>query len=293
MHVPVMAEKVVGYLHPADGAVYLDATAGEGGHARALLDASAPGGSVVCVDIDDQSLRTVETNLRDFGDRVKLIRANYKDIPEIARQAGVRGFDGIVLDLGFNLSQVDDAARGFSFSSDGPLDMRYDRSHGITAYEVVNTFRPDKLEDIIREYGEERHSRGVVRAIVKAREKARIECTAVLASVIAGAVHGRSRTHPATRTFQAIRIYVNDEMGNLKGFLEAVKDFLNVGGVLVIVSFHSLEDRIVKAAFRRLSTLSAPSFRILTRKPVTPDADELSVNRRARSAKLRAIERLN
>ncbi|MCL5278111.1 MAG: 16S rRNA (cytosine(1402)-N(4))-methyltransferase RsmH [Deltaproteobacteria bacterium] len=288
-----MPEKVVEYMRPAGGSVYLDATAGEGGHVRAILQASAPDACVVCVDIDERALRAVQAGLKGFEKRIRLIRANYKDIGEIARQAGVDGFDGVVLDLGFSLSQINDAARGFSFDSDGPLDMRYDTSHGVTAYDVVNTFKPEMLEDIVRDFGEERRYKSVVRAIVHARERSRIEGTAALAKVIASAIGRHSRIHPATRTFQAIRIFVNNEMGNLKEFLETVKDFLNVGGVLVIISFHSLEDRIVKSAFRQLSASSVPSFQILTRKPVTPDEDEMRLNRRSRSAKLRAIKRVS
>lgn len=293
MHVPVMLNKVVEYMHPEDGAVYLDATAGEGGHTRAILEASSPSGYIVCADADEQALRTVESNLKNFGNRIKLIRANYKDIKEIAQQAGLKGFDGIIADLGFNTSQITDSRRGFSFNNDGPLDMRYDTSRGVTAYDVVNTFKSGKLEDIIKDYGEERRYKSIVKAIIKARSESRIEGTAALAQVIAHAVKGYSRIHPATRTFQAIRIFVNNEIENLKEFLGIVKDFINIGGVLIIISFHSLEDRIVKNAFRQLSALPVPSFHILTRKPVTPDADELRMNRRARSAKLRAIQRIS
>ncbi len=293
MHVPVMLNKVVEYMHPEDGAVYLDATAGEGGHTRAILEASSPAGYVVCADADEQALRTVESNLKNFGNRIKLIKANYKDIKEIAQQAGIKAFDGIIADLGFNTSQITDSQRGFSFNNDGPLDMRYDTSRGVTAYDVVNTFKSGKLEDIIKDYGEERRYKSIVKAIIKARSESRIEGTAALAQVIAHAVKGYSRIHPATRTFQAIRIFVNNEIENLKEFLGAVKDFINIGGVLIIISFHSLEDRIVKNAFKQLSALPVPSFHTLTRKPVTPAADELRMNRRARSAKLRAIQRIS
>jgi 16S rRNA (cytosine1402-N4)-methyltransferase len=292
MHIPVMPDRVIEYMRPKDGAVYLDATAGEGGHTMAILGASGPTGNVVCVDADEQALMTAKANLKAFGNRVKFIKANYKDIPDIARQAEVKGFDGIVVDLGFNTSQIDDDRRGFSFNSDGPLDMRYDMSRGITAYDVVNTFTSGRLEDIIKDYGEERRYKPIVKAIIKARARSRIQGTAALAYIISTVVRGRSRIHPATRTFQAIRIFVNNEIENLKEFLKIVEDFLNAGGVLVVISFHSLEDRIVKNSFKQLSTSAATSFKILTRKPVKADADELRINRRARSAKLRAIQRL-
>lgn len=296
MHRPVMADRVVEYMNPQTGRVYLDATVGEGGHTRAILLASAPDGRVVGVDRDERSLAAAQENLKDFGNRVRLQHANYRDIGRIAAESELGKFDGIVVDLGFSSAHIDDPRRGFSFRNEGPLDMRYDTSSGMTAYDVVNTFPADKLARILREYGEEKRAGRIVRAIVRARSKSGITSTTELASVVAGAAGTGSRIHPATRTFQAIRIFINNELDNLKVFLDAVADFLNIGGVLVVISFHSLEDRIVKHAFRQLSNFvtgqAKPVFRLLTRKPAVPDRQEQRDNERSRSAKLRAVQRI-
>lgn len=292
MHIPVMSDRVIEYMNPKSGGVYLDATVGEGGHARAILEASAPHGHVVGIDMDEKALITAKNNLKDYEDRVEFFHANYKDIEEVVSNTGVRKFDGIIVDLGFSSSQIDNPERGFSFLADGPLDMRYDTSSGITAYDVVNKFSADKLAMIIREYGEEKRYRSIVKAIINARAGSRITSTAGLASIISKTAKGYSRIHPATKTFQAIRIFVNNELENLKAFFKTVGDFINVNGVLVIISFHSLEDRIVKHVFRQFSKLTPPVFRILTRKPALPDEQELRGNYRARSARLRAVQRI-
>lgn len=292
MHIPVMLNKVIEYMDPRDAGRYLDATTGEGGHARAILEASVPGGFVVCSDADDTMLTRAKENLDAFKARTRFLQANYRDIEDIVQETGGEKFDGIIVDLGFNTAQIQDDVRGFSFSSEGPLDMRYDRSKGITAYEVVNKFAQERLAKIIKEYGEERQYRKIAKAIVVAREKSHLNNTAELASVISGTVHGRYGIHPATKTFQAIRIFVNDELENLKAFLQKAGDFLNVGGVLIVISFHSLEDRIVKQTFRQFVLLTKPAFKILTRKPAMPDAEELRNNPRARSARLRALKRV-
>ncbi len=292
MHIPVMSDRVIEYMNPKSGGVYLDATVGEGGHARAILEASAPHGHVVGIDMDEKALITAKNNLKDYEDRVEFFHANYKDIEEVVSNTGVRKFDGIIVDLGFSSSQIDNPERGFSFLADGPLDMRYDTSSGITAYDVVNKFSADKLAMIIREYGEEKRYRSIVKAIINARAGSRITSTAGLASIISKTAKGHSRIHPATKTFQAIRIFVNNELENLKAFFKTVGDFINVNGVLVIISFHSLEDRIVKHVFRQFSKLTPPVFRILTRKPALPDEQELRGNYRARSARLRAVQRI-
>lgn len=292
MHIPVLLNRVIEYMNPRDRGTYLDATAGEGGHALALLEASAPGGRVVCSDADTTMLATAEKNLREFGARTQFLHENYRNIDVIVRETGIERFDGIILDLGFNSAQIDNARRGFSFSNEGPLDMRYDTSSGMTADDIVNTFGQEKLARIIDEYGEDRHARRIAKAIVAARRKAPIRSTLELAAIVARASGGGHGIHPATRTFQALRIAVNNELDNLRAFLEKAGDVLAVGGVVVIISFHSLEDRIVKHAFRQLSLLAGPVFRILTRKPVLPDPDELRTNARARSARLRALQRI-
>jgi len=292
MHVAVMVKKVIEYLQPKNNGIYLDATVGDGGHARAILEASSPNGYVICSDIDTSMLDRARKNLEIFEKRVSFLHANYRDIDVIAHSTGVKSFDGIIVDLGFNTSQIEDATRGFSFYNEGPLDMRYDTTSGITAYDVVNKFNERRLSQIIKEYGEERQYKRIANAIISARKKSFIETTTELADIVSRVNKGSHGLHPATKTFQAIRIFVNNELDNLAVFLKKFGDFLNVGGVLVIISFHSLEDRIVKNAFKQLSSLSKPVFKILTRKLVMPDREEIDSNYKARSAGLRAIKRM-
>ncbi|MCL4479620.1 MAG: 16S rRNA (cytosine(1402)-N(4))-methyltransferase RsmH [Deltaproteobacteria bacterium] len=279
-------------MSPHNKGVYLDATVGHGGHAKAILEASSPDGFVVCVDIDPSALEAAKTNLKDFEQRIKLVNANYKDIKTIIKQSEFEKFDGILLDLGFNVSQIFDESRGFSFIKDGPLDMRFDRSSDLTAYDVVNRFTQEKLAKIIKEYGEEKYFYKIAKAIVIARQKRPIQNTLTLSAIISNVVKRYTRIHPATRTFQAIRIFVNNELENLKSFVDSVKDIVNIEGTIVIISFHSLEDRIVKNVFKQLLTITGPSFTLLTPKPLTADESELDLNRMARSAKLRAVKRV-
>lgn len=292
MHISVMVKKVIEYLQPRSNGVYLDATVGEGGHARAILEASSPYGYLVCSDIDEEMLDKAQKNLEFFKERISFLHANYKDIDKIAAKTGIKGFDGIVVDLGFNTLQIETPERGFSLYKQGPLDMRYDKTTGITAYDVVNKFNQQRLSQLIKEYGEERQYKRIAEAIVSARKKSFIKTTTELAEIVSRASKGFHGIHPATKTFQAIRIFVNDEINNLTAFLKKAGDFLNIGGVLVVISFHSLEDRVVKHAFKQLSSLAEPVFKILTRKLVTPDEDEINDNYRARSARLRAIKRV-
>lgn len=292
MHVPVLVDKVIKNMSPHNKGVYLDATVGHGGHAKAILEASSPDGFVVCVDIDPSALEAAKTNLKDFEQRIKLVNANYKDIKTIIKQSEFEKFDGILLDLGFNVSQIFDESRGFSFIKDGPLDMRFDRSSDLTAYDVVNRFTQEKLAKIIKEYGEEKYFYKIAKAIVIARQKRPIQNTLTLSAIISNVVKRYTRIHPATRTFQAIRIFVNNELENLKSFVDSVKDIVNIEGTIVIISFHSLEDRIVKNVFKQLLTITGPSFTLLTPKPLTADESELDLNRMARSAKLRAVKRV-
>ncbi len=292
MHVPVLVDKVIKNMSPHNKGVYLDATVGHGGHAKAILEASSPDGFVVCVDIDPSALEAAKTNLKDFEQRIKLVNANYKDIKTIIKQSEFEKFDGILLDLGFNVSQIFDESRGFSFIKDGPLDMRFDRSSDLTAYDVVNRFTQEKLAKIIKEYGEEKYFYKIAKAIVIARQKRPIQNTLTLSAIISNVVKRHTRIHPATRTFQAIRIFVNNELENLKSFVDSVKDIVNIEGTIVIISFHSLEDRIVKNVFKQLLTITWPSFTLLTPKPLTADESELDLNRMARSAKLRAVKRV-
>lgn len=292
MHIPVMVKRVVEIMAPSSKGVYLDATVGEGGHAKAILEACSPDGYVVCSDIDKSMLSIAQRNLADFERRVRFVHANYRDIDKIAMLVGVKGFDGIVLDLGFNSFQIDEPSRGFSFNKEGPLDMRYDTTSGISAYDVVNKYEEARLAEIINEFGEERFYKKIAHAIVDTRKKAPIKSTRELADIISQVKKNYRGIHPATKTFQAIRIFVNNELENLSVFLKKVSNFLNVNGILVIISFHSLEDRIVKRAFKELSILTKPVFKILTRKLIVPEKDEIKYNPRARSAGLRAIKRV-
>ncbi|MGB9734856.1 MAG: 16S rRNA (cytosine(1402)-N(4))-methyltransferase RsmH [bacterium] len=292
MHIPVMVKQVIKFMAPKSKGIYLDATVGEGGHAKAILEASSPDGYLVCSDMDKEMLSIAEKNLEGFEGRVNFIHANYKDIDEIAKLSGVEGFDGILIDLGFNSSQIEDPDRGFSFFKEGPLDMRYDKTSKLNAYDVVNKFDKARLSEIIKEYGEERSYKRIAQAIVTARKSTPIKTTVELANIVSSVKKGSYGIHPATKTFQAIRIFVNNELENLSVFLKRVVNFLNTDGVLVIISFHSLEDRIVKHAFKQLSTLTKPVFKILTRKLVVPEEEEIVSNPRARSAGLRAIKRV-
>jgi 16S rRNA (cytosine1402-N4)-methyltransferase len=293
-----MVREVLYYLQPRDQGVYFDATVGMGGHAAAILEASGPGGRVIGVDLDPDAAARAQVNLARFGERTKIYHANYTQLEYISRLASVTRLDGIVMDLGIGSHQLDAGDRGFSLDLDGPLDMRYDRGAGRSAGEVIARLNEKELAGIIDRYGEERRSRAVARAIIRAREKKKIESTRELAAIVVRAIGtpGRWRIHPATRTFMALRISVNDELGSLERFIGASARCLAPNGRMVIISFHSLEDRIVKMSFRELAAKgddgSAPLFAILTKKPIVPDESEVAQNPRARSAKLRAIQRI-
>jgi 16S rRNA (cytosine1402-N4)-methyltransferase len=306
-HIPVLLDAVLHLLRAADlpDGRFVDGTLGAGGHACAILSA-APQVRLLGLDRDPAALALARERLAPFGDRVTIRHASYEQMDELvpAWLGDDSGADGMLLDLGLSSMQVDDPARGFAFSQDGPLDMRFDPSSGaITAADIVNTWDADELADLLFRYGEERHSRAIARAIVAARP---LLTTRQLAEVIAHAQRGpRQHIHPATRTFQALRIEVNDELGALARVLPVAVGLLRPGGRLAVISFHSLEDRIVKQAFRHEATncLCPPHQPVctcghrarverVTRKPVEADAAEIARNPRSRSAKLRAVERL-
>lgn len=269
------------------GGTYVDGTLGLGGHTREILERSAPNGTVLGIDKDGEALVAAQARLLSYGERLRLNHADYRAVPDILEG---RSVDGILLDLGVSSLQLDTAERGFSFRLEGPLDMRMDPSQGPSARDVVSRLPEHDLADVIYRYGEERASRRIARAIVLARRKKPLETTGELASIVRRAA-GRSRRpglDPATRTFQALRIYVNRELEALPDSLADLARCLAPGGRLVVISFHSLEDREVKQTFR---SLASQGFSILTRKPVTPSPAERGRNPRSRSAKLRALLR--
>jgi len=310
-HIPVLRDEVLMLLRAAElpEGRFIDGTLGAGGHAAAIL-AAAPGARLLGLDRDPHALALAGERLAPFGARATLVHASYEQMAAVAREwladdlAGTRGVDGILLDLGVSSMQIDDPVRGFAFMADGPLDMRFDPTAPIpTAADLVNTLPTDALADILFQYGEERHSRAIARAIVAARPLA---TTRQLAEIVARAQRGpHQKIHPATRTFQALRIAVNDELGAVERVLPAAIDLLAPGGRLAVISFHSLEDRLVKQAFKIEASdcLCPPSqpvctcghtarVRVITRKPVMASTAEIARNVRSRSARLRVVERL-
>lgn len=294
-HVPVFAEEVLFWLMPQKPMVILDCTVGYGGHAEILLKNSDSATRLIGLDQDPQAIAFSQERLMEFGGRVMLKKGNYRDMKSHLTEMGVSKVGGVLFDLGASSPQLDDPARGFSFRQDGPLDMRMDQTSGMTAAALVNGSQEHDLADIIFQYGEERYSRRIARAIVRERAQGPIETTGALASVIAGAVpsaYRHGRIHCATRTFQALRIAVNRELDGLAPSLLDAADLLAPGGRMCAISFHSLEDRIVKHTLRSLAQGPDARLSLLTKKPILPSEQECRTNPRARSAKLRVAERL-
>jgi 16S rRNA (cytosine1402-N4)-methyltransferase len=292
VHEPVMTAETIALLAPSRGGLYVDCTVGLGGHARALLEAGAS--KVLGLDRDPEALRIAGARLEAFGDRVALVHADYRDLGRVLDDRGVAGVDGALADLGVSSMQLDADGRGFSFRRDEPLDMRMDQSQGPTAADLLAAVDEKELADLIFQHGEERFSRRIARVIVEARRAGPITTTGQLAQLVRRAVpkRGYQRIDPATRTFQAIRIWVNRELEQLETFLAEACARLLAGARLAVITFHSLEDRIVKHAFRALAQ-GGVALRILTKRPIVPGDTELDRNPRARSAKLRAIERVS
>jgi 16S rRNA (cytosine1402-N4)-methyltransferase len=290
MHEPVMVREVLELLAPGRGGLFVDCTVGLGGHGRALLEAGAT--QLIGLDRDTDALDRARETLAPFGDRVELVHADYRDLERVLDARGIDTLDGALADLGVSSLQLDTEGRGFSFRRDEPLDMRMDRTVGPDAASLLRDVEEGALADVIYEFGEERHSRRIARAIVSARRESPIATTGRLAAIVRRAIpsRGYQRIDPATRTFQALRIWVNRELEGLDGFLTAVPRRLRAGARLAVITFHSLEDRIVKHTFRALEKGSG-MLRILTKRPRVPGDDEVARNPRARSAKLRAIER--
>jgi 16S rRNA (cytosine1402-N4)-methyltransferase len=291
MHEPVMVAEVLEHLAPTRGGVFVDCTVGYGGHTRAMLHAGAS--RVIGLDRDPDALRQAGAALASEASRVELVHSDYRRLDEILDARGITGVDGILADLGVSSMQLDEAGRGFSFRRDEPLDMRMDRTSGLTAAEMIRDAEERTLADVIYEFGEERHARRIARAIVEARDRSAVDSTGRLADVVRRAVprKGYSRIDPATRTFQAIRIWVNRELEGLDVFLTQAARRLRPGGRMAVIAFHSLEDRIVKHTLRSLQTTGDIGLTIRTKRPVVPSEAEVERNPRARSAKLRVAER--
>ncbi len=295
-HLPVLLEEVLTWLDPKPAGRYCDATLGLGGHARAVLERSAPDGQLIGIDRDPAALAAARLTLQPFGDRVTLVHSRFSQVREVLDRLGMVPIDGFVIDLGVSSPQLDRPERGFSFRNDGPLDMRMDPTTGETAADLLRRVDEEELVQIIREYGEERHAARVARAIIEARNSGDLDTTGKLAALVARAIprheYGKN---PATRTFQALRIAVNEELTELERFFEVAADCLRPGGRLCVIAFHSLEDRIAKRRLRALAGKDGGGpavLRILTKHVVQASSEERARNPRARSAHLRAAERV-
>ena len=306
-HVPIMLPEVMELLKPERGGLFVDGTLGGGGHSEGILSRLSDG-RLYGIDRDGNAIAAASARLAPFGDKFKAIRGNFFDMKELLMAEGVSGVDGILLDLGVSSHQLDTPERGFSYHEDAPLDMRMDDRAALSAYDVVNGYGVEELAGIIKDYGEERFAFRVANAIAREREKQPINSTVQLAEIIKSAIPAANRRegpHPARRTFQAIRIEVNGELAELGRAIENAHDLLNPGGVLAVITFHSLEDRIVKQAFKKFENPctcdprapmctcgKVPTAKILTKKPLAPGDDELEMNPRSRSSKLRGIQKL-
>jgi len=307
-HCPVLLKEAICFLKPVDGGIYIDGTLGAGGHAAEILRAGSPTGRLVGIDWDDEALRRSRGVLEGFGVRVVYVRDNFSCIAGIVEELGIKHVDGVLADLGVSSFQIEDPGRGFSFMRNGPLDMRMDRRRQVTAFWIVNRFPREKLEEILRNFGEEKRARRIALKIEEERAAAPIETTGRLARIVRSAIPDRfhmKKIDPATKTFMALRGAVNEEHDNLRSFLDGAVSVLAPGGRVVVIAFHSLEDRIVKEFMAReekgcicppdlprCACGRVPRIRILTRRPVRPSREELDGNPRARSARLRAAERI-
>jgi len=289
VHQPVLLEEALGMLQVTSGGIYMDGTFGLGGHTREILKRSAPDGKVVAFDWDEEAIKLGLENVRNFQDRLQVVRRNFRDIDLGLREAGVQKVDGILIDIGLSSLQLEAEGRGFSFNRDEPLDMRMDRRRKVTAAHILADSTEEELADIFYYYGDEKQARRIAAAIVKERKRRRIEMTAQLAQVVGASIPKKyhpAKIHVATKVFQALRIAVNEELANLGEILKKVPDHLKPKARICIISFHSLEDRIVKRTLARTQEL-----KVITKKPITPDDSEIRRNPRARSSRLRVAER--
>ena len=290
-HISVFPKEAIDALQPKSGGNYIDCTLGGAGHTKQLLEASAPKGSVLAFDLDPEAVANAKSVLKPFGKRAVLVTASYETVDEAAKEHGFTKADGALMDLGVSSHEFDEAERGFSFRKEGPLDMRFSPDQELTAAAVVNSWPEEELEKIFRELGEEKFARQIAKRIVEAREKGRILLTTQLEDVVFHAVPSGARhggVHPATRVFQALRIVVNDELDALERTLPKLIEVLKPGARLAVISFHSLEDRIVKRFMK--SGEEAGRLKLITKKPIVPGPEEVRSNPRSRSAKLRVAE---
>lgn len=308
-HIPAMLNEVVNYLNCRPGNVYVDGTLGGCGHARAICEKIIPGGTLIGIDQDIDAVSNAETVLKDYSSNIHLFHGNFIRLPEFLEQLEIDSVDGILLDLGLSQHQIENSGRGFSFRKDEPLDMRMDIQSRQTAQELVNDLSQQELQELFRKYGEERRAKQIVKNIAGIRRREKIRTSKQLAQIIIDSIPAQAaskqKIHPATRVFMALRIAVNRELERLETFLEHAVDLLNPGGRLCVLSFHSLEDRIVKQRFKDLEKGcicppklpqcvcgQQPQLRILTKKVVRPTAEEIAANPMARSTRLRAAEKL-
>lgn len=294
-HIPVMVEQVLDYLNLSPGKVIVDATAGTGGHSRSIVERISPAGKLICIDRDEESLKVSRSRLGDFSNSCEFVHGNFVDIDRILTDRGIKEVDGILFDLGISSFQLEDANRGFSFIKEGPLDMRMDRNSYISAYDLVNNLNEDEISAILWNFGQERWHNRIASLLVQERDLHPISTTLQLADIVKRSIpyryrHKHYRIHPATRTFQAIRIAVNRELESLEAAVDKAISFLGKGGRICIIAFHSLEDRRIKLSFRRAA--SEGQIHLLTPKPKTPAFSEIELNPSSRSSKLRAAEKL-
>ncbi len=293
MHRPVMLEEAISSLNLKPGHLVLDATVGGGGHSREILRKILPGGRLIGLDADEEALRAASENLKEFAGNFKFINENFRYLDKALAGEGVKSLNAAIFDVGVSSFQLDDASRGFSIKSDSPLDMRMDKRNDITAYDIVNRYKEKDLSDIIFRYGEERFHNRIAKRIVSERARKPIETTGELSGLVRRAIgtgQKNFRIDPATRTFQALRIAVNDELAALEEGLKKVVSSLDIGGRIAVIAFHSLEDRIVKNLFKGYAGLGV--LKIITKKPVRPSEEEARDNPRSRSGKLRVAERI-
>lgn len=304
-HIPVLYEETLDNLVLDENGVYVDCTLGGGGHSEGILNRLSPNGRLVCIDQDENAIKFAGERLKDHKGKFQMFKDNFRNLETVIYMAGYDKVDGILMDIGVSSKQLDDGERGFSYNVDARLDMRMDQSSPLSAYEVVNEYEEEELARIIYEYGEERRARRIARVIVETREEKPIETTDQLVGVIKKVIKEKTKKHPAKKVFQAIRIEVNRELEVLEEAIDAAIKCLKPGGRLAIITFHSLEDRLVKNKFRDLAVdcvcppeipicvcNTVPKVKVITRKPIAPKKDELVDNKRAHSSKLRVCERL-